>query len=187
VVVVEHPLGGGRDGAPLVHGARDRPIRGEQRFFVVAQARAERAAEAGLAGDGLGGGQAARVLLEPFDAEDFFAQDLLVVPVGAHRELLEESSEEWVQSVRQPVSRKSQLRVTCSQARHTFATHGTVGILSQTYRSGFDSVRRAGVYARSDVALPPRSLASHPLEQPVLAVAQWHGRCATHAARSHRL
>jgi glycine/D-amino acid oxidase-like deaminating enzyme len=34
-------------------------------------------------------------------------------------------------------------------ASHAFPTHGTVGILSQTYRAGFDSVPRASTYARS--------------------------------------
>ena len=38
-----------------------------------------------------------RVLLQPLDAEDLFAQDLIVAPVGAGRQLLDDFTEKWVQ------------------------------------------------------------------------------------------
>ncbi len=89
VVVVQHPLGGRGDAASLVDRAGDGAVRGQQYLLVVAQARVERAAEAGLARDRLGFGEAARVPLQPLEAEDLLAQDLLVVPMGTDREPLE--------------------------------------------------------------------------------------------------
>ena len=97
MIVVEHPFGGGRDGAALVDRVRNRTVRGEQHFFVVAQARAERTPEAGLPRDGLRRREAARMLLQPFDAEDFLAQDLFVVPMRTGRDPFEETLKEWVQ------------------------------------------------------------------------------------------
>ncbi len=84
VKVVEHPFGGGCDGAAFVYRARNRPVRGEQYLFVIAQARAERTPETRLARDGLCCREAARVLLQPLDAEDFLAQDLFAVPMRTH-------------------------------------------------------------------------------------------------------
>ena len=69
------------------------------------------------------------MLLQPFDAEDLFAQDLVVAPVGTRRELLDDFTEKWVQESAGLMSRRlGALREFGVLARHVFMTHGAVGL-----------------------------------------------------------
>ena len=97
VVVVEHPLGGGGDAAAFVHGPGDGPVGRQHDLFVVAQAGAQRTAEFRPARDALRGRERLGVLLQALGAEDLLAQDLLVVPMRAEGEALQDSTQKWVQ------------------------------------------------------------------------------------------
>jgi hypothetical protein len=94
VVVVEQPLGRGRDGAPLVNRARDRAIRVEQDRFVVPQPRGERAAPRRRGGDRLGGSEARGMGLETLDAEELLADEVFGIP-GRGGRPPSEGSEDW--------------------------------------------------------------------------------------------
>ena len=80
----------------------------EQNLFVAAQASGERAAESRNRPYRLGGSQRPRMLLQPLDAEDLFAQDLIVAPVRARRQLLDDFAEKWVQESASLMSRASE-------------------------------------------------------------------------------
>ena len=80
VVVVQQPFGRGHHGPAALQLRRAGPVGREQYFGIVVEAAAQRAHARGLRGDGLGGGKALRMLLQPLDAEQLLAHRRLVVP-----------------------------------------------------------------------------------------------------------
>ena len=82
MVVVEQPLGGGRDGPALVGRLRDAAIGLEQDTLVLPQPDSQRLARGDEGRDRLMGGQAFGVLLQALDAEQLAANGIFIVPKG---------------------------------------------------------------------------------------------------------
>ena len=80
VIVVEQPIRRGGDRPALVGGLGEPAIGIEQDAFVMGQAIHERPAGRGRRRNGLVGGKAFRVLLQPFDAEKLAADGIFVIP-----------------------------------------------------------------------------------------------------------
>jgi hypothetical protein len=77
VEIVDQPLRGRRDSALLADGAPELAIRLAQDATVVLHARQQAAASRPIAHDGLRGGEALGMLLEPLDSEQLRADRLL--------------------------------------------------------------------------------------------------------------
>ena len=80
VIVVEQPFGGRNDASAALQFRGARPVGGEQDGGVVVEPRAQRQNRRGSRRHRLRGGEALRMLLEPFDAEEFLSDRRLVVP-----------------------------------------------------------------------------------------------------------
>ncbi len=78
--IVDQPLGGRGDGRARVDRGGDVPIGALKHSFVFGQPPGQRGALQRTRGDRLGGGEAARVVFEPFDAEQFGADRRRIVP-----------------------------------------------------------------------------------------------------------
>ena len=92
MVIVDQPLGRRRDRAALVGSLQQRLVGGEQDGAVLRQARGERGRPDRLGRHLLGGGEAARMVLDALGAEQFFANGFGIVPGrGTAREKVQKS------------------------------------------------------------------------------------------------
>ena len=83
VVVVEQPFRRRGDRLPTADGGGDRAVGGEQYRLIVLEPLDQRGPRLRPSGDDLGDGEARRVILESFDAEELVANELIAVP-GRH-------------------------------------------------------------------------------------------------------
>ena len=83
VKVVEQPFGGGRDGAPCGHRARDAAVRLDEDFGIVFDPGEKPAPSGRLKRDPLGRREALGMLLQAFDAEEFGPDRVFRIPEGA--------------------------------------------------------------------------------------------------------
>jgi hypothetical protein len=80
MIVVDQPLRGRRDRAALVDGRHDRAIRRKKHRAIVGESGGQRHSTSRLCGHDLSDRQAARVGLQPFEAEQFFTDGRFIVP-----------------------------------------------------------------------------------------------------------
>ena len=91
--IVDQPFRGGGDRGLVVHRRADRAIGVDQARFIGCQAVEQRTAQLAVRLDGLGAGQASRMLLHPLGARELFANGRRIVP-RRRRRALERPAEE---------------------------------------------------------------------------------------------